>query len=271
VKTLILMGFDEATSRQAVEIAGGDVDLAVDVCRQLSGHDPSPVGTGNSYQAPAPPLPAPVPAPKRMIIKRVIDADNSCLFNSIGYLLVKNKREKAPDYRRMVADEIRSKKDIYTADILGQSPDEYISWILNPEKWGGEIEMNILSSRLTVEIGAVDVQTGNLYLYGQEHGFTKRIYVCYDGIHYDAIAEALVDSHGCSKEEDDRTVFDPSDSSVVEKIKALAADLRSKKQFINLAGCDLQCLVCMMGLKGQKDAQEHAKNTGHQNFGQVNH
>jgi ubiquitin thioesterase OTU1 len=30
----------------------------------------------------------------------------------------------------------------------------------------------------------------------------------------------------------------------------------------------LRCLVCQTGLKGEKEAVEHAKATGHQNFGE---
>jgi hypothetical protein len=32
----------------------------------------------------------------------------------------------------------------------GKTPDEYSLWILNPEKWGGEIELSVLHAALKV-------------------------------------------------------------------------------------------------------------------------
>ena len=72
-----------------------------------------------------------------------------------------------------------------------------------------------------------------------------------------------------SNEDDDVTVFPPNDRDIIQQIQSLATELRSKKQFVNLTGCDLQCLICKVGLKGQAGATEHAKQTGHQNFSAV--
>ena len=41
------------------------------------------------------------------------------------------------------------------------------------------------------------------------------------------------------------------------------------RQFTDLAGFTLRCLVCGKALTGQTDAQSHAKATGHINFGEV--
>lgn len=46
----------------------------------------------------------------------------------------------------------------------------------------------------------------------------------------------------------------------------IASDLRHKKQFTNLKDFDLICGVCYHGCKGQKEAIEHCKQTGHANF-----
>jgi ubiquitin thioesterase OTU1 len=37
---------------------------------------------------------------------------------------------------------------------------------------------------------------------------------------------------------------------------------------VDLAGFTLRCMVCNKGLNGQKEAQEHAMATRHQNFAQ---
>eukprot|EP01092_Planopodium_desertum_P012553 TRINITY_DN5947_c0_g1_i2.p1 TRINITY_DN5947_c0_g1~~TRINITY_DN5947_c0_g1_i2.p1 ORF type:complete len:232 (+),score=2.67 TRINITY_DN5947_c0_g1_i2:87-782(+) len=41
------------------------------------------------------------------LVRRVVDADNSCLFNSIGYLLEGKTRTKAPLIRRIIVDAIK--------------------------------------------------------------------------------------------------------------------------------------------------------------------
>jgi ubiquitin thioesterase OTU1 len=38
------------------------------------------------------------------------------------------------------------------------------------------------------------------------------------------------------------------------------------RQFTNTASFTLRCGVCQIGLKGEKEAVQHATSTGHQNF-----
>ena len=58
-----------------------------------------------------------------------------------------------------------------------------------------------------------------------------------------------------------------------EECTALASQLKEQKKFVNCnsdAGdFSLKCLVCNAGLRGPTEAREHAKSTGHQNFGQM--
>lgn len=39
--------------------------------------------------------------------------------------------------------------------------------------------------QLVVMITVVDIQTNNAYSYGEDHGFGRRLFIIYDGIHYD--------------------------------------------------------------------------------------
>jgi ubiquitin thioesterase OTU1 len=88
----------------------------------------------------------------------------------------------------------------------------------------------------------------------------------YDGVHYDALAEApYPDAH----ESLDTTRFSITDDSKIAAAQAVAADLKQRKQYIDLAGCDLKCMICGKGLRGQEGAREHARVTQHQNFGQI--
>ena len=91
----------------------------------------------------------------RTIVRRVIDADNSCLFNALGYLMVRDKKQMNHVYRQMIASEIQGDPIKYSTEVLeGKSNEEYATWIMNADKWGGEIEMSIFPKHLGVEIAA---------------------------------------------------------------------------------------------------------------------
>jgi ubiquitin thioesterase OTU1 len=262
VTHLMSMGYSRLVSEQAFEIAGSDIDLAVEVAQGIL--------TANEGEPSCKDLTAVGDRKDQMIVSRlVISADNSCLFNALGYVMVRDKHKMGSIYRKVIADEILQDAETYSADILGMAVQDYVKWILNPEKWGGEIEMNILSKYFQMEIAAVDVETGKLYVYGEAGNYSSRVYLLYDGIHYDAIVSAILSSSGEIDESKVTTIFQASDTQMAYEAGMLATELRKKKKFVNMTGCQLQCLVCLTGLKGQKEAQAHAKETGHQNFGQV--
>ena len=88
----------------------------------------------------------------------------------------------------------------------------------------------------------------------------------FDGVHYDALSRPA--RNGAPDELDER-VFAPAQyDALTAGAVALAADARRRRQFFDNAGCDLMCLVCKTGLKGQAGAQEHARATGHTSFGE---
>jgi ubiquitin thioesterase OTU1 len=53
---------------------------------------------------------------------------------------------------------------------------------------------------------------------------------------------------------------------VVAAAEALVSKLHNTRKFTDTANFTLRCGVCGQGLKGQKEAVEHAKSSGHQNF-----
>ncbi|KAH9651703.1 ubiquitinyl hydrolase 1 [Citrus sinensis] len=71
---------------------------------------------------------------------------------------------------------------------IGKSNQEYCSWIQDPEKWGGAIELSILADYYGREIAAYDIQTTRCDLYGQEKKYSERVMLIYDELHYDAVA-----------------------------------------------------------------------------------
>lgn len=199
--------------------------------------------------------------------RHIIDADNSCLFNAIGFLMTKGRGQDnmAKMYRGFISQEILTDSSgLYCEAVLGKTPEAYAAWVQDPEKWGGEIEMSILAKRLHVQICAVDIQTGVMYTYSPEEEARERLYLIYDGIHYDALVRKTNTNGGNINME---TTFHPeNDKDAEAQSMALSIRLKEERQFTDTKNFDLRCMVCMQGLVGEAGAREHAKTTGHQNF-----
>jgi len=204
-------------------------------------------------------------------VRKVIDADNSCLFNAIGYVFFRSL-EKAKELRKVVHDAVLSDSETFSEAALGKPPREYAEWVLKPESWGGQVELFVLSMHLQKQIAAYDVQTGRVDIYGEDRfPLAERGHLIYDGLHYDAVVfaypglEDVPDTHvtvvDCSQPSSKTASFDL-------KARNLAKNDRDRRQFTDTANFSLRCLVCGAGLIGENEAREHAKSTGHQNFGE---
>lgn len=148
----------------------------------------------------------------------------------------------------------------------GKDASEYAAWILDDKNWGGGIELSIFAKHYKVELAAHDIATGRVDCYGQNAGASKVAMLIYDGLHYDALALA---KSPFAPEEGDTTLFslsDPRTADVRAAAKELVAQARANRQFTDTARFTLRCGVCQCGLKGEKEAVEHARSTGHQNF-----
>ena len=120
-------------------------------------------------------------------IRRYVDADNSCLFSSIAYLLDrKNFNEQSSSkYRMMIVEYLNNNS--FDEALLDSPLEVYINDIADPSKWGGGIEIKIFTEIFKIEIGVVDVQTNRIDLFGQDKNFPNRIFILYNGIHYDPL------------------------------------------------------------------------------------
>ena len=114
-----------------------------------------------------------------------IPDDNSCLFHAASFLLNINKSPS--QLRSIIADTVRSDSMNFSSAILGKSRDAYISYILDSTKWGGQVELNILSTRYKIEIAAIDIQSGRIDIYGTGSNYQERVYMLFSGIHFDAV------------------------------------------------------------------------------------
>ncbi|XP_021758911.1 ubiquitin thioesterase OTU1-like [Chenopodium quinoa] len=205
-----------------------------------------------------------------IIVRRVIPSDNSCLFNAVGYVMDHDSK-KAPELRQVIAATVSSDPVKYSEAFLGKTNEEYCAWILDSEKWGGAIEISILADFYGREIAAYDIQTTRCDLYGQDRNFSERAMLLYDGLHYDALAISPAEG---APEEFDLTIFAVSNDRTIGPVESLAQNFVKEqhrlRKFTDTANFTLRCGVCQIGVKGQKEAVEHAQATGHANFQEYN-
>jgi len=198
-------------------------------------------------------------AAESAFVRRKVPDDNSCLFHAISYVF---RNGSVEELRYIIAETVRANPDLYTEAFLGKSNQEYSNWILLPDTWGGAIELSILSRYFQTEISVFDIQTLRLDRYGESDGYEDRVFLLYDGIHYDPIARAFP---GAPREYD-VTVFKVWDDEALVGAKSVAEEANRNRQYTDLASFSLLCRNCGAKLKGETGAVEHAKQTGHTNF-----
>ena len=200
--------------------------------------------------------------------RKEVPADNSCLFYSVYFALNGSLSEEeykiAKKYRADIAQIVLSNPDKYTDAFLGKSPSDYAVWIQCDTSWGGGIELSILSQIYQIEIAAIDIQTLRVDNYGQDGKYGTRIFLLYDGIHYDPM---YLDPK--NKQFPYQTIFPIVDDAALVQALKYAEEAHKACQFTDVANFSLRCLTCSTKLKGQKAAQNHAKETGHGNFGEI--
>lgn len=123
-----------------------------------------------------------------ILLKRVVPADNSCLFSSIRFVLNgKIDNEGSEMMRQIIAQEVAADPQQYNDAMLGKSNPEYCAWIQKPDSWGGAIEVAILSNYYGVEIDVVDIQNAIINRFGEDRNYAVRVFLLFDGIHYDPL------------------------------------------------------------------------------------
>jgi len=193
------------------------------------------------------------------IKRKVVPANNSCLFASVGHNLQGDSGESITKaLRYLVGNLIISSPNDYPEAVLGKEPAEYAKWIQGAHVWGGGIEISVLAKHFNTEIHVVDTQTLRIDKFGQDLQADKKTYVIYDGIHYDPLYSDSSAGPVC--------VFDKADQGIEDAAMVLAHNANKAHNYTDLANFTLKCGTCQTGLKGEGDARKHAKETGHTNF-----
>lgn len=200
-------------------------------------------------------------------IRRQVDADHSCLFTSIAYLTDKKNfnENSSAIYRNMIVDYLLN--NTFDETLLDSPLDEYINDISNPSKWGGGIELKIFTEIFKIQIGVVDVQTNRIDIFGQDKDYSTRIYVLYNGIHYDPL---VMNFDETSEPESDITQFDSEDDNIANQFKELIKVYQEKGEFVDLSKFNsLECIDCKEQFINEGTATSHASKTNHWNFKQI--
>nr|CAD7201636.1 unnamed protein product [Timema douglasi] len=199
-----------------------------------------------------------------ILMKKVVPADNSCLFTSLGFVLGgKVDLTCAPFMRQIIAEVVATEIDNYSSAILGKPNAEYCQWILKPDSWGGAIELAVLSSFYGLEIAVVDTLNAIINRFGEDQNFAQRVFLMFDGIHYDPLYLEPLEGGSI------QTIFLTSDQRVLNEAYDIAKEAKSSRQFTDVDKFTLRCTVCSVFLTGQIQAQQHAKESGHMNFGEI--
>lgn len=190
---------------------------------------------------------------------RVMPDDNSCMFTAFGGVL--QRADPAPTLRREVAEYILAHPEKFDKVVLEMDPQRYARTIQTPDRWGGAIELSILSDIYDIEICSVDVKSQRVDRYGESK--PTRCLLLYSGIHYDRIAFTLDLSLPV---EFDEVKWDTSNDGVVAMAQKLAKQLKDQHYFTDTTDFVLRCDVPDCGWigAGMKEAGKHMAETGHQ-------
>jgi len=200
-------------------------------------------------------------------IRREVDADNSCLFSSIAYLIDrKNFNDTSPIlYRNMIVEYLINNE--FDESLLDIPKPDYIEEIMKPNKWGGGIEIKIFTEIFKVEIAVVDILTNRIDLFGQDKNYENRIFIIYTGIHYDPLVMNFDES---GDPETDLTIFKTSDDQTLLKFKELGKKYTDKGDYFDFSKMmSLECTDCNKQFLNEESATNHAKKTDHWNFKQI--
>ena len=232
--------------------------------------------------------------------------DNSCLFRALGYALLANSNTTATntsstsstnaqstaenddimtnsaiELRQIVARSILAQPEVYTRAVLQRDPEEYARWIQQPDSWGGYVDIQCVAQWFGVQVCGVDVQTGVVTRYGGGQdgdgsgnnnghaggsGPRLRCFVVYSGIHYDAVAFVPAGLDPAGEWAFDVRQFDVGDDEMLEGVRQLAQALKERHYYTDTARFTIKCGRCGWMGKGEREAERHAMQSGHQEF-----
>lgn len=209
------------------------------------------------------------PALQGTLVLRVMPDDNSCLFRALSYAVL-GDFDSMHELRGIVASQIQTQPDLYSAAVLEKDPTDYCRWIMREDSWGGGIELGILSQHFDLEISSVNVEDLRTDRFNE--GRRTRCILVYSGIHYDVLvlnkSFPPYDKANAPPEQDIK-VFDSDNDAALSGALELCSKLQKQHYFTNTNKFTVKCGDCGWSGNGEKAAVEHAQTTGHYNFGEA--
>lgn len=197
-------------------------------------------------------------------IRREVDADNSCLFSSVAYLMDRANFGELSSlkFRNIIVEYLLDNE--FDNNLLDQPKEHYIEFIQDTKNWGGALEVKMFSEIFHKQIVCIDVKTNRADIYGEDKKYNQRIYLLYNGVHYDP----LVMNYDLSADvSTDITIFDSDDQEVFELMKCLLLEYKNQGDFVEFYS--MECNACSEKFKNENDALEHSINYQHWNFKQI--
>lgn len=188
-------------------------------------------------------------------VRREVNADNSCLFSSIAYLIdrVNFNEESSIYYRQIIVNHLL--EDKFDNNLLEKPKNKYIEFIQNPKNWGGALEVKMFSEIFQIQIACIDVKTNRVDIYGEDKKYPQRIYLLYNGIHYDPLVMNYnITADSCI----DITIFESNDMNTFELMKSLVLEYKNQGDFV-----EFNDLECKEKFKNENEALDHSMNYSH--------
>jgi ubiquitin thioesterase OTU1 len=197
-------------------------------------------------------------------IRREVDADNSCLFSSIAYLIDRSNfgENSSLKFRQIIVEYLLDNE--FDATLLDQPKDQYIDFIQNIKNWGGALEVKMFSEIFQKQIVCIDVKTNRADIYGEDKKYSQRIYLLYNGIHYDPLVMNL---DLCADPLTDITIFDSNNQEVFELMKCLLLEYKNQGDYVDFYS--IECSACNEKFKNESDALDHSLNFQHWDFKKI--
>ncbi|KAK9789064.1 hypothetical protein SCARD494_09263 [Seiridium cardinale] len=206
------------------------------------------------------------------LVLRVMPDDNSCMFTAIaGALRGANSGldGSSPEkLRRIVADHILAKPDVYTKVVLEKEPRAYCANIQRPDVWGGAIELGIISEVFGIEICVVNVKEGTIIKYGEDQ-YDLRCVLVWSNIHYDRVAEIFTEDQ--VDDAFDVTTWNCLESDhVLQNAKDLCRKLKEEYHyFTDTSDFVVRCNECGWIGQGERAVVVHSTKTGHTSIEEI--
>lgn len=143
----------------------------------------------------------------------------------------------------------------------GQRVEAYVAWINHPHSWGGFVDLIVLSECFQVQFSVISTESLYWTHYPNDaQQYVRRVYLLYDGIHYDAVIGHCL--------EGEIRYFSPTDEETLEKVTALARSLQVADDEQDIA--IYTCKHCGLSLVGQAELARHSYDTGHNDYVELN-